>query len=472
MNHNLKKFTKNFSYTFFANILSMTISTILILLVPKFISVKDYGYWQLYIFYSSYISYMSLGLTDGVYLRFGGYNYNDLKKNVLRSQYWFLILFNIVVNFSISILYYLNSNDLNKSIVVIFTCIVGVLTVPRSLITFILQATNRIKEFSIIIILERSIYFILVIVFLILKINKFEYLILADLLGKICSIIYSVIVCKDLVWGELEEFKNSLSEIYINISVGYKLLLANLASMLIIGIVRLCIEKNWTIDTFGKVSLTLSICNMLMIFINSIGIILFPTLRRVDKEKLIVIYSKIRNVLMIVLIGILIAYYPLKEILGRILPKYEESLKYMALLFPMCIYESKMLLLINTYFKVLRKEKLMMKLNIIAIVISFLLTFTSSFIFKNLDMTILNIVIILALRCIIAEISLSKIININVKKDITLELTMSIFFIVLSWYLNSFLAMILYTAIYIIYLLIKRKDILESISFYKIVLKK
>lgn len=66
-----------------------------------------------------------------------------------------------------------------------------------------------------------------------------------------------------------------------NISVGIKLMFANIASMLIIGIVRFGIERAWDVATLGKVSLTLSILNMI-IFINAVGIIMFPTLRRTN----------------------------------------------------------------------------------------------------------------------------------------------------------------------------------------------
>lgn len=57
------------------------------------------------------------------------------------------------------------------------------------------------------------------------------------------------------------------------------------------------------------------------------------------------------------------------------LPEYTDSLMYMALLFPMCIYEGKMSLLINTYLKTLREEKAMLKVNLIALGFALILTF-------------------------------------------------------------------------------------------------
>lgn len=471
MNNKIKKFIKNFTYTFSANALSIIISTVLILIVPKYISVTNYGYWQLYIFYSSYISYMSLGLTDGAYLRFGGYEYKNLPKPAFVSQYWFLVFFDIVVNFSIALFYGLQSDNPSKTIVVIFTCLTGVLVVPRSLLTFMLQATNRIKEFSIITILERIIYFFLVIVFLICGVRKFEFLIFADVIGKICSIIYSFFVCKELVLGKFESLKVSLKEILVNISVGSKLLFANFASMLIIGIVRFCIERNWSINTFGKISLALSISNMLMLFINAIAVILFPALRRTSEENFPAIYRIMRSIIMVPLLGLLTFYFPAKILLSVWIPQYAESLVYMALLFPMCIYESKVLLLVNTYLKTLRKEKLMLVINLITVGISLVTTSIIVFIFNNFNLTILSITFLLALRCVVAELALARILKIQVKKDIILEISMTIVFIVVSWNLNNSIAMIVYFISYLLYLFIKKNEILSLIKNSRVLLK-
>ena len=186
--------------------------------------------------------------------------------------------------------------------------------------------------------------------------------------------------------------------------------------MLIIGIVRFGIERAWDVSTFGKVSLTLSISKMVMIFINAVGIIMFPILRRTSKEKLAGIYSTLRDFLMVLLLAILILYYPLKTFMAAWLPQYAESLLYMALVFPMFIYEGKMALLINTYLKTLRREKVMLKINLIVMFLSLVMTYVTTQIFVSLDVAILNIIVLLAIRSAFAESYLAKELGIKVKK--------------------------------------------------------
>ncbi|MEH7500185.1 hypothetical protein V7251_22255, partial [Cytobacillus firmus] len=76
-----------------------------------------------------------------------------------------------------------------------------------------------------------------------------------------------------------------------------------------------------------------------------------------------------------------------------------------------------------------------------------------------------------AFRCILAEIILTSFFKINVYKDIILELVMSIIFIVLGWFMNIWVAVIGYLVAYVIYMLIKRKDITNTIQYIKLLTK-
>ena len=97
----------------------------------------------------------------------------------------------------------------------------------------------------------------------------------------------------------------------------------------------MAIENNWNIETFSQVSLTLSVSNLLMVFIRAIATVLFPVLRRqgTEKRKLQELYTTMRGGLMCVLLGALVLYYPMREVLVSWLPEYEVGLHYMALLF-------------------------------------------------------------------------------------------------------------------------------------------
>lgn len=462
MNNKTITFMKNFSYTLSSNLMSLVISTIVILLVPKLIGVEDYGYWQLYLFYSSYVGFLHFGWNDGVYLRYGGEEYRGLNKKLFFSQFWLLVIFQTLIAIFIIGVSTAFSVDVNKLFIIKMTALCMLIVNVRLMLIYILQCTNRIKEFAQITMMEKVLYSCLILLFLLVGNRQYDLLIIADIIGKFIALGYAVYCCRDIVLNKIHYFYFSVKETIENISVGIKLMFANLVSMFIIGVVRFGIERTWDVSTFGKVSLTLSISNLMMIFINSVGIIMFPVLRRTNQDKLPALYITMRTFLMVPLLGMLVAYYPIKVLLSLWLPQYAESLMFMALLFPMCVYEGKMALLINTYLKTLRKEKLILFINLVAVMFSIILTILLTFVLKNLTLTIVSIVVLLAFRAALAEVVLSRILNISVYKDIVLEMIMTFIFMVIGWFVISWLGVLLYLVAYGLYLVIKKEDISKT----------
>ena len=101
------------------------------------------------------------------------------------------------------------------------------------------------------------------------------------------------------------------------------------------------------------------------------------------------LYKCIREVFVPVTYSLLLLYTPVKMMLNLWLPDYSESLTYMGILFPMVIYEGRMALLVSTYLKTIRKEKLILLSNIVTLVGSTILSTTTIFIIKNIYLIML-----------------------------------------------------------------------------------
>lgn len=467
MNIKLKYLIKNFSYTIFSNLILLLISTLVVIVIPRLIGVEEYGYWQLYLFYSSYVGFLHFGWNDGIYLRYGGEDYNELDKNKFSSQFYLMISLQVFIALLISIISIVLVEDANRTFILIMVAFNLLIVNVLSFLLLTLQATNRIKEFAKINIISRVAYIFLILFFLIVGVREYRVMIVADLIGKIFSLIYAISTCKDIVFVKINSIVINITEASENIRVGIKLMFANIASMLIIGVVRFGIEYSWDIVTFGKISLILSVSNLLMIFINATGIVIYPILRKLNKDSLLKLYSVIRDILMSILFIILLLYFPVSVILSKWLPNYADSLAYMALLFPISLYEGKMGLLINTYLKTLRKEKHIMRINIIILFLSIFATFLTTIIFQSLNATILSILFVITLRSVIAELYLSNLLKMSIFKDIFYETTLTILFVIIGWYVNSIAGFILYLIAFVIYLIIKRRDLISSVNIIK-----
>lgn len=452
-----KKILKNIFYSIFSNATTLLISTFITLVIPKILGVKEFGNWQLYIFYTSYVGLLHFGWNDGIYLRYAGYKYEDLEKRLFFTQFIILVIFQIIIAIIFIFLNYTFIFETDRLFIKIMVFISMVIVNTRLMYNYILQITLKIKEYTKIIILEKIGFIICVLLFFLLNIKNYKIIIISDILGKLLSLFYAFYICNDIFFSKLVDLKVVFKEIIINIKVGSKLMIANFTSILILGVVRFGIIRQWDIETFGKVSLTLSISNMIMLFINAIGIVIYPILKRKDKNKLKEIYLRLREVLLFLFVSILGGYYPLKILIGLWLPEYKESLIYMGILFPMYMYEGKIILLFNTYLKTFREEKKMLIINIIVLVISLVLTFFTTIILKNLDYTVSIILIILIIKSFFMELIIVKKLQVKILNYIKIELLFTILFVVINFELKILTSILIYSLFYFVYL-VKNKE--------------
>ncbi|WEI93509.1 lipopolysaccharide biosynthesis protein [Enterococcus casseliflavus] len=472
MNTSTKSVLKNINYTVTANFIVMGISILLNLIVPRYLGVNEYSYWQLYVFYSGYVGFFHLGWIDGIYLKIGGEKYSNLNKRDLGTQFWYLLIFQSVLALFIIFFLLINNLPINRFLILSFTSFMLVITNCRTFILFILQSTNRIKEYAQLSRNDRYIYIVIICIYLINGGRNFVFLILIDVLSKLFLVLWGVYRIRDLIFVKWNPVKDTLESILNNIRIGINLMVGNIASMLIMGITRLLVERQWSIEVFGRLSLTISISNMFMTFINAIGVVMYPLLRRTDEKSLKKLYIGLRSLFVPLTYGILLTFIPLKYLLGAWLPQYTQSLVFMGILFPMIVYEGRMALLVSTYLKTIRREKIILIVNIITLVISLILSVITIYGLNSIYLTVVGIMLSLSLRCILAETLLLKKLEIKLKFKITVETLLTIIFVSVNTYANPALSFFIYLISYIIFILLNAKSIRKSFNEVLVLIRK
>ena len=121
---------------FSSNVLSALGSAIIMLIIPKFISVEHYGYYQLYLFYIGYTGVSYLGWCEGMNLREGGQYYDKLDKPLHCTQFWLLGLYEVILFLLLFFGSLLVTSNLDKQFTIGFVCFAGVGMCLRWFITF------------------------------------------------------------------------------------------------------------------------------------------------------------------------------------------------------------------------------------------------------------------------------------------------------------------------------------------------
>jgi O-antigen/teichoic acid export membrane protein len=253
----------------------------------------------------------------------------------------------------------------------------------------------------------------------------------------------------------------------MTLSAGVWLMIASYSANFVVGFGKMVVQWRWDKLTFGKVSLAFGLTTIALRFVTAISVVLFPSIKRLDKDKLPGLYKSIRDGISPLFLLVLIFYFPGSYLLKLWLPKYVASIVYLGILLPIIVYSSKVSLLTNNYLKAYRKEKTLLVINILSVVFGFVVYLILTYVFNNLFVLLFSIVGIIMIRSIVSEIAVMKIIKVKILFDIILEVIITSIFIVCAVFFSRTIGFFMYAIAIIIYFCIKRRSIANLLLIAK-----
>lgn len=439
---------KNLFYAFGAQGLHFVQSLLWSILIPKLLGIEEFGYWQLFIFYTQYGGFLHLGLIDGIYLREGGKDYTKLDYSFLGYQLRMLSIWQLLIMLPFVYIGIINT-DSARAYVILASCFFIYLSNIMVFLMYVLQAVNEIKAVSFGKIVMTLSFVISIIFLLSFKVTHFEPYILCYIISNIVCEIYYMIKSKEIIKSIFAPSCHHYgNEMLYNIKTGIVLLLANICGMLILGYGRFLVDQTWGIKAFAVVSFAFMFVNFFMTFVMQASLVLFPELRRWNIEKVNIFYVKMRRVLSLCLPLVLLLYMPIFYFVQFWLPQYLESVKYLLYLMPLCVFDTKMNLFCNTLFKVYNHVRQLLLCNIIALFCSVCAISISIYYFDSLKAVIISMLLSIAVRSVVAEILLSKLVgNTRIWKEIIPELILIFLFVTINSFVDIVASFIIYSII-------------------------
>jgi O-antigen/teichoic acid export membrane protein len=410
---------KKLIFSVVSQLITLIVGIIMTVGVTKFISVEDYGYWQLFIFYCSYLGLAHLGICDGLYLVYGGKKISDIDKNELKGIFTVFILIQLIIGIGIFTYSTFFEPIFQRRLILQIISFLLLISNSQIFFGYILLATDNIVQYSKSTFIEKMLLLCLIVIGIALDKTSLQLLIIFFVFSKIISLSYLLTFYKKVFLQKIKMKNESLINL---IKIGGTLMISNIVSTLILGVGRYFIDKNWDIEVFGKISLAISLVYFVLVLLAQISFLLFPYLRNSSDENQKIIFVKLNKLISLMLKISIILYFPSIFVLKYFLPNYLESIHYLILLLPLCLYDGKMQILYASYFKNLFLQKKLLIINIISFTISFIASFVGSYILKDLNVILLGIVLSIVLRSIISEILLQKTYNIRDTSAIIFEL--------------------------------------------------
>jgi len=353
----MKKILKEFSFVIISNFIKLLSSLMLALLLPISFSLSEYGFFRLFILYSSYTGLLHLGFIDGIYLKYGSFDYESLPIFKFRIYTRFLILTQIII-MGIVILLGLVFISSEKQLIFILVGINIFATNLTSYFQYISQITRRFKEFA----FRNTLYsfFTIAIVTYIYfnNISSYRFLIIVLVFVNYILLLWYMITYRNIIFGKGKGIKNIKRDIISIYSLGSVLLISNVLILLINNLPKQLVEHYYSIEVFAIFSFAIGLMGIINLFVTALSVVLFPTLMRLEKNHLRKFYFETNAVLQFIVAIALVSFIPITIIVGHYLPKYILSLDILLIIYPSIIFTSKTKIITHNYFKTFNLNKI------------------------------------------------------------------------------------------------------------------
>ena len=454
-----KKIAKNMMLSVLAQAVSVLVGFVLNLIVPKFIPESDYSLWQSYLLYSQYLGVLHFGLMDGIVLRYARFDYDELDKDMVRSQYRVIMELDLLLSAGLLAIGCLLLRGDNRVLCILLACTVCI-EITFNYISFTFQITNRITHYVAYIAVYRVIYCLLVLGCLAAGQSSYIWFCLVYLAADVAVILFfGLRYSRRLLVGSMVPRARLLPELRTTLSAGVWLMLSSYAANFLVGSGKMVIQWRWGLLVFGKVSLAFSLTSFFLQFVTAISVVLFPSIKRMEPDKLPGMYCRIRQGISPLLFAAMLLYYPGCVLLRLWLPKYEVSVSYLGMLLPLIIYTSKVSLLTNNYLKAYQQERTMLRINASCVAAGLALFALGAWVLNSLTAVLLLVLLSVMLRSMLSEAAVMRIIHVDLRREFVIEFALTAVFLISTCLLPYWWGLGVYGAALGGYLLGKRRDL-------------
>lgn len=381
------KAIKNIIKVISGNITTIISGIVVSFLLPKIISVSDYGFYKIFTLYFNYLGVLSLGIIDGIVLKYGDKGYDELNRQRFRSYFaWYSILHMVFAGVILLIAFILGSADHQFVILILAANLY-----PANVTGYfqqISQITQRFNEYTV----RRVLYSVCNIALVLLMFVLYT--------GNVMSVTYRVYLIgllvvnavlmgwyiftyRDIVFGKRDKLMATARDILLLIKTGFPLLLANLCSTLLLSLDRQLVSMFFSTEEYATYAFAYSMLSLITVATSAIATVVYPIFKRVSRKMLSDQFKNIQAALLSMVFLIILVYFPLSYFLEFYLPDYVYSLSIFRIILPGLAISSCITVVMYNYYKTFDMASEIFSKSIVALIVSFILTVTAYLIFST-----------------------------------------------------------------------------------------
>ena len=469
---------KNAFMVISSNMLTLLVSLFMGFVLPIFLTIDDYAYFRVYQLYIAYAGIFHLGIINGIYLKYGHLNVEQLPVNTFKRYGRAIVNMQISIAVLLMVILILKfPQDYNTGIAYIFTIINIPLVNIKWFYSSINQFTKRFDIDSTVTYIQNLLQFLAIIAVLIMHWYSYIPLLVAiTIINLLCMIAVMYQNRKIIsIFGRIKEQVSEDETTIHMIKSGFFFMISEFVAIVILLIDSVFVQNLFTLTDFAMYSFATSIISVMYGVINTVSNLIYPYLVRVNNEKYAKYYTLMSDMLTVIALFSMLAFYVAKLIVEQINPKYEASIEIASVLFGTVIFRTLILLVCGNYFKVLKMTSAYTKNNFFAIFLAFMLDLAAYIVFKDYKYIAYASLLTFIIWYMLTDVVFIKRLRLNltrcVKRYICISACLVIFYLLLNMKdLTAFILYFIGTAL--ICLACFSEDIKEIMNERKISLEK
>lgn len=364
-----KKLKNGIVRVVFANLINLLVSIFNGFIIPHFLTLSSYADYKTFLLYISYLGIFHLGYVDGVYIRLGGRQLNEISKEDMSDIHNTFFIFQLFITI-LGIIVSLIINDFY--ILVAALCLLPINM--QILYRLVFQATGEFDKYKKILNSQVIGVFFFNLLMVAFKKNDAKIYAIGYL---VISMLVAIYFCN----GIRKMFSNTKMTVvrYIlvlreYIALGFVIMLGNFMSIWITSIDRLFVKANCTKNDFAYYSFSVSMLKIINVVLGAFSVTLYSHFCEHNASDQVM---KIRKLVLVIGSFAISVFFVIRYMIKLLLPNYIPSLDVIMYLISSQIF----VVIINSIYLNLYKAfnqqkkylKIMVKISIISIIANFVL---------------------------------------------------------------------------------------------------
>ncbi len=464
-----------------ANLVALSLSMLTSFVLPLYISVEQYGYWQLFVLYTGYVGLFVLGFNDGIQLNYATFDYDRNLASKFRSFKLFLLIMTGIETVALFVatffLYSWKTFDWFLAVLVIANIIP---TALNGLFTYMNQSTMRFKQYSYGNLIDKISFAGLMLVLLFAgEKNSLAYM-LAFTITRYLVVVYHFFSSREVFVTKRTPLASLKDEIKYNFRQGFPLMLAVILGgpTIIVGS-RFLIQAKFGIEAFSAYSFSLHTLIIASQFISAVATVFYPILKRCKADELQSMYGSFDKVATIFSAILLLSYYPAAFLVKYFYGQYDVILEYLFVVYPLFIFQCKSNVLITNMFKVKDKPKELILVNAFGIALHIISVFIAYWIWGTIFAIATASLLAYAAWYYIMQVFIYKRVKWQLRSFLFEDLVMTIVFIfiniicltsVSNAYMQMLVGFLTCICCLLVMWLVRRKQIVADLREFKVLM--